>query len=425
MYTIKQILSRAFDRLAICFIIVKVVDKGYRVWYVTQYMETTHVETVRTKGAALNSLAIVGFVALIIIGILATIYAASFIPKLFTQSGTNGTASAYLSGLSDGSTNTATVTTASTTETTTQNTTVTATPLTPTEPETTPTPVTKTVIKYVTVPSATPSASYSGLSDLTVTITDKGYLQNGVSSFVSSSYVPQGYQGAVRYRISNTGTNTSGSYRVDIRVETNSGTDNDSVVGNSLVPGRSVEGTGSFDATSGGTATIRLTVDALNAVSESNENNNTDSTSISISGYGTNGYSNSTTINTRNTSSYDSNGSYCQYGTYYSNSRYFCNTAQSNTTYGNATYDSNGSYCTYGTYQQSGRYICRPYGNTSSSNINNSYDSNGNYCSYGVYESGNRFYCNSSNSNTNVYYNNRDSGCLYGSYQQNGTYYCY
>lgn len=397
--------------------IAQTVDKGYMVWYVISYMETTHVETVRTKGAALNSLAIVGFVALIIIGILATIYAASFIPKLLNGSGSRGSAAAYLSGLSDKND-----TTVSPTPTTTATpTTVVSTPLTPVEtPAAKPTTITNTIVKYVTVPSSNTSTSYSGLPDLTITITDKGYLRSGAGSFVSSSYVPSGYQGAVRYRITNTGSNVSGSYRVDIRVETNSGTDNDSVTGNSLAPGRSVEGTGSFDANAGGTATIRLTVDAGNAVSESNENNNTDSTSMAVNG------SNGTVTNTRNGGSYNSNGTYCTYGTFYSNSRYYCNTTQTNTTsYGNGTYDSNGTYCTYGTYQQNNRYYCRPTNAYLDSQSNNSYDSNGNYCSYGVFQSGSRFYCNSSNSMTNEYYNNRDSGCVYGSYVQNGTYYCY
>jgi hypothetical protein len=397
--------------MAHMWLITPIVDKGYRVWYVTCYMETTHVESTRTKGAALNSLAIVGFVALIIIGILATIYAASFIPKMLNGSGSNGSAAAYLSGLSDKSDTTVTATTPTTPST------VASTPLTPVETPK-PTTITNTIVKYVTVPSSNTSTSYSGLADLTITITDKGYLRSGAGSFVSSSYVPSGYQGAVRYRITNTGSNVSGSYRVDIRVETNSGTDNDSVTGNSLAPGRSVEGTGSFDANAGGTATIRLTVDADNVVSESNENNNTDSTSMAVNGYGYN-----TGSNNRSGGSYDSNGNYCTYGTFYSNSRYYCN--MSNTTYGNGTYDSNGTYCTYGTYQQNNRYYCRPYASYSNNSVNNNYDSNGNYCTYGVYESAGRFYCNSSNGSTNVYYNNRDSGCVYGSYIQNGTYYCY
>lgn len=381
------------------------------------HMETTHVDiNARPKGAALNSLAIVGFVALIIIGILATIYAASFIPKMLRGSNSNGSAAAYLSGLSDQSANTATVTATPTTPTPTG--TVTAAPLT-TPTETTPAPaanpITKTIYKYVTVPSSSSVASYSGLADLTIAIIDRGYLQGG--SFISANSVPSGYQGAVKYRISNIGTNTSGSYRVDIRVETNNGTDNDSVTGGSLPPSRSVEGTGSFDATSGGTATIRLTVDASNVVSESNENNNTEVTTMVLNGYGNGIYN-----NRNSNSSYDSNGNYCTYGTYYSGSRYYCNNAYDNNSSG--SYDSNGNYCTYGTYQQSGRYYCRPT-NYYNSNGTNNYDSNGNYCSYGVYQSGNQFYCNSSNSNTNVYYNNRDSSCYYGSYLQNGTYYCY
>lgn len=383
-------------------------------------METTHIETTRSNGAALSSLAIVGFVALIIIGIIATIYAASFIPKLLNRNGGNG-AAAYLSTLQNptptNTTNTggATVSAATTTTTTA----VSTTPLTPTPTPAQPEVITRTVYKNVYVPTPVPTQgtpTYYGLADLTITITDKGYLSsNSSGSFVSSNFVPAGYKGAVKYRITNIGNNVSGSYRVDIRVEAPSGTDIDSVSGGELPPNRSVEGVGSFDATSGGTATIRLSVDAGGNVTESNENNNTDTTTITVNG---------TSYNTsnKNTSSYDSNGTYCANGTYYSGSRYYCNTS----TVSNGTrYDSNGNYCANGTYSQNGRTYC----NQNSTNNNTSYtrntDTNGNYCPYGVFQSGNSLYCNSSNSNTNVYNYNRDSACVYGSYQINGTYYCY
>jgi hypothetical protein len=375
-------------------------------------METTHIEGGQPRKAALTSLAIVGFVALIIIGILATIYAASFIPKMLSRS---GSASAYLSTLND------TPTTADTTPAPTATTpAVTATPLTPTETPAQPQTVTKTVYRNVYVPTPV-TPSYSGLADLTITVTDKGYLRNGnTGSFVSSSYVPSGYQGAVKYRVTNTGNNVSNSYRVDIRVESGNGTDNDSVSGGTLPPNRSVEGIGSFDVTTGGTAYIRLTVDAGNNVVEENENNNTDSTSMSVNG-GSN-YNN-------NSSYYDSNGNYCSNGTYYSGNRYYCNSSSNYNNNNSDWYDSTGAYCGYGTYSQNGRTYCRPYTSTNSyyndrNYYGNNYDSNGNYCAYGVYESGNRLYCNSSNSNTNVYNYNRDSGCIYGTYVNNGTYYC-
>ena len=379
-------------------------------------MEITHVEGERPKKAALTSLAIVGFVALIIIGILATIYAASFIPKMFS---TSGSASAYLSGLADTSNPTPTTQPAPATTTPT----VTAT-LEPVAPPTAPVPakqtVTRTIYRTVVVPSqpvyTTPV--YSGLSDLTVTVTDKGYLRNGNGgTFVSSSYVPNGYLGAVKYRISNLGTNISTSYRVAIAVDTNGSRDNATVNGGALPPNRSVEGIGSFDATSGGTATIRLSVDAGGNVAESNENNNTDVTTINVTGTSYNNTSNT------NTSSYDSNGNYCSNGTYYSGSRYYCNT--SSTINNNSRYDSNGSYCLNGTYSQNGRTYCKQYNSNNNTSYSRNNDANGNYCPYGVFQSGNSYYCNSSNSNTNVYYNNRDSACVYGSYQVNGTYYCY
>ena len=333
-------------------------------------MEITHVEGERPKKAALTSLAIVGFVALIIIGILATIYAASFIPKMFS---TSGSASAYLSGLADTSNPTPTTQPAPATTTPT----VTAT-LEPVAPPTAPVPakqtVTRTIYRTVVVPSqpvyTTPV--YSGLSDLTVTVTDKGYLRNGNGgTFVSSSYVPNGYLGAVKYRISNLGTNISTSYRVAIAVDTNGSRDNATVNGGALPPNRSVDGIGSFTTTNGGTAYITLTVDADNNVNESNESNNTASTNMTLGGGSS----------TSGSTSYDSNGNYCAQGTYYSGSRYYCNSTNTNSD--TSRYDSNGNYCAQGTYYSGSRYYCN---STSTVNTDTSrYDSNGLYCAQGTY----------------------------------------
>ncbi|MEK7602457.1 MAG: CARDB domain-containing protein [Patescibacteria group bacterium] len=366
-------------------------------------METT---TIQSKKGPMNGLAVVGFVALIIIGILTAIYAASFIPKALSRF---SSANVYLSNLSatDGTDTTATTPTTPTVATTPEPTV----PVSPTQAApaapvvTTPTYVTPVYTAptptVVRVPA--PQTYYSGLPDLSVTITDVGYLRtNSIDSFVSANSVPRGYQGAVRYTVRNEGTNVSGNYRVEIRVSTNGGNDTDSVSGSNLVPNRSVTGTGVFDANSSGTATIRITVDARDDVDESRENNNDDSDSIRLNG----------SDNSSN-DSYDSNGRYCPYGTYHANNRYYCNTSDS----GTDSYDSNGTYCRYGTYYSNGRYYC----DSSNTTNNSSYDSNGNFCSYGTYYSGSRYYCNTSGSQ----WYTRDQNCTYGNYYNDGTSYCY
>jgi len=376
-------------------------------------METGHGNSAQGRGAALNSLAIVGFIALIIIGILATIYAASFIPKMFSSSGSqsNG-ATAYLSTPTPDTSTTVSNMTQSTTETT--QTTPVDTTATQQTTQTATNPVT-TIYKYITIPSGGTTASYYGTSDLAITIVDRGYFLNGV--FISSTYVPTGYQGAVKYRVLNSGTNVSGSYRVDIWVNTPSGTDTDSVTGSSIAPGGAVQGTGNFDSPARGTATIRLTVVSLSGT-ETNTSNNTVTSTISLGGSSSSG-----TAYDGSHENYDSNGNYCVYGTYYSFSRYYCKTSS----YGNGSFDSDGNYCPNGTYSSGGRTYCDTYGSSS----NNRYDSNGNYCSNGTYYSNGRYYCQASgtynydrNSGDTNWYDSYGRYCVYGTYYSGGRYYC-
>ncbi|HEX2792454.1 MAG TPA: CARDB domain-containing protein, partial [Candidatus Paceibacterota bacterium] len=134
----------------------------------------------------------------------------------------------------------------------------------------------------VTVPSST---NYSGRADLTVDILEIGYLKrsNDTGSFVRSSRVPDGKEGAIKFRIKNQGTNISDRTTLEIYVEND---DNNDVTERATVreipPGRSLDGVGTFEANADGKATVRVEIDPRNDVRESNERNNTDRATIDV-----------------------------------------------------------------------------------------------------------------------------------------------
>lgn len=347
-------------------------------------METGHNES-QTRKAAVGGLAVVGFIALILIGIATAIYAATYLPKAISKL---GAANVYLSSLvQPGSTDDGQLQAVNPPSTVYEPapTATTSLPIyTPAQP-TTPTPTTggpsytpAPTPTYTRVPVVV-TPTYYGLADLITTITSVGYLRNNgdTNSFVAANSVPRGYQGAVRFVVANRGTNISDSWSFEARLPGTNGTYR-SATQRSLKPGDSIVFTMGFDSSESGSETIRIEADANDRVNESNESNNTDTETIRLNGSSSNS----------SDREYDSNGNYCRYGTYYQNGRYYCESSSSSDN--NDDYDSNGNYCRYGTYYQNGRYYC----DSSNNYDDGDYDSNGNYCSYGTYYSNGRYYCN-------------------------------
>lgn len=382
-------------------------------------METNQHSTQQTtRKAAIGGLAVVGFIALILIGIATAIYAATFLPKAFSRL---SSANVYLSSTPSDDTKLEAVNNPSVVVGTSSA--PTSIPLSPaTNPAPAPTPVATpatpaptpvyTQPTYHVVPSA---PAYYGLADLVTTITSVGYLRyaGDTTSFVSANAVPSGYQGAVRFVIANRGTNVSNSWNFLARLPSNTNADYRSAYQRALNPNDSIVYTLGFDGYTDSRGTIRITADANDNVQESNESNNTDTSSIYVNG----------TTNYTNTSSYDSNGNYCTYGTYYSNGRYYCNTS---TVYNQSTssYDSNGNYCTYGTYYASGRYYCQSASNTNYSTDNGQYASSGEYCSAGTrYQSG-YYYCIAATNSSTSRYDSNGNYCSYGTYVSGNRTYC-
>lgn len=252
------------------------------------HMETTTIKTTTTptRHAAINGLAIVGFIVLVILGMALAVYAARFVPATISRV---GSAAVYLSSQvfsPDGSANLEVVPGTETVPfgddvvvvaTSTPTTTPATTPTTPVT--TTPgTPVT-TVVQVGTTP-----ATYSGLPDLVLENVQTGYLTGtSVNTFRASRDVPDGERGAVKFTIANRGTNIAGDFEFEFRINTSPSIREDYKVTRNLRPGERIEYTLWFDRVrSNDDRTITIEVDTDNDVRESNENNNERTARIDI-----------------------------------------------------------------------------------------------------------------------------------------------
>lgn len=253
---------------------------------------TTTINRNPARRAAINSLAVVGFIALIIIGIGLAIYSARYVPAAVSRIGSAAVSlsSVFRPAQSDPALQV--VSLASTTlpiendaATSTASTTVTfptATTTAPTKTPATATTGTTGTTRVVTTTTTRP-APY-GLSDLSVVVTAVGYLDNGTTeSFVPSTSIPYGKTGAVKFTVRNIGTNITGSWLFRADVPTSPSFTFTSPVQPSMLPGDEIDYTLGFDrGLQGNNRVITITVDSTNVVPEQNENNNTASGSVTV-----------------------------------------------------------------------------------------------------------------------------------------------
>jgi hypothetical protein len=251
-------------------------------------METTTIRTTSGTGrrAAVNGLAIVGFIVLVIIGMALAVYAARFVPKAVSNI---GSAAVYLSSQvfsNEGDTDLVVVPPTETVPfgddivvaTTTAATTTTAvTPTTPANPQ--PGTTVTTVVQVGTGP-----ANYYGLPDLVVENVTTGYLtSSNTNTFRSSNEVPDGERGAVKFTIANRGTNISERFDFEVELPTSRSYTYKSKSQQTLRPGERIEYVLGFDQTrEGNDRTITITVDADRDIDESNESNNDRSVTVDI-----------------------------------------------------------------------------------------------------------------------------------------------
>ncbi|MBY0111081.1 hypothetical protein K2Y00_03735 [Patescibacteria group bacterium] len=251
-----------------------------------------HVEETDTKQAAkraaVNGLAVVGFLALVFLGIMLAIYGARFVPDTISRL----TSAVYLSSEPTNEPATTTGTRPATTTVTvfvpvpaTTTPVATTTPTTPTTlPPSTGGP---NIVQYPTYYYNYPrTPSNYGLPDLTVEIIEVGYLRtSSASSFREDDEVPEGERGAFRFTVRNIGTNVSGLWRFRAELPTQDNDDDvyTSAWQSSLVPGASKIFTIGFDdPDEGRNRVIEIEVDYNDAITESNERNNDDSARIDV-----------------------------------------------------------------------------------------------------------------------------------------------
>lgn len=243
------------------------------------------------RQAAIYGLAVVGFAALVALGIWLAIYSSRYVP---TAVGRLGAAAVSLSEIFTSATEpslsvvpTASTTisfgTAASTTTATPTTTprhVSALPKTTTEEKTG---------KYLLGGTGSTTQTLFGLPDLIVSIDAVGYLAaTSTDSFVASSTVPAGFRPAVKFFVKNVGTNITGPWRLSASIPTQSSYIQkwaDALP--SINPGDENGYVMSFDyaaANKGLGQMISITANYDNSVVESNNSNNSASAQLTIVG---------------------------------------------------------------------------------------------------------------------------------------------
>jgi hypothetical protein len=248
----------------------------------------TETTTKKAKSpATMGALAIVGFIALIIIGIALAIYSAQFIPTLVSTfnspSSSNNTGMASTSsGHLEIATSTMGTNGYSLTTTTIPQSTVNSNDILPGVG----------TMPAGTYPSKTSSGDTApakthapyGLPDLAVTIISTGYLTGeSTDSFVSGTVIPPGARPAVKFSVTDTGTNSTGPWNFLALIPTVSGQSFTSPTESSLNPGDHTVFTLGFNqAAEGPNQTITVVADPNNQIQESSKSNNSASSAVTI-----------------------------------------------------------------------------------------------------------------------------------------------
>ena len=262
-------------------------------------MNTENQNTVipANRLAAIRALAVVGFVALIFIGMTLAVYVARFVPAAVSGIGEAAVSLSsvfvpadkpQLQVVNTGTeipfgnpsviaTSTATTTVDAATTTTTVTTTAPVTPTAGSE-STSATPIPGTGGGSSATITTNPASLY-GLSDLTVTSITPGYLPSNSTSqadFVPSATVPANTSFAVKFTVTNVGTNATGQWDFSATLPTKQSYTFYSPEQQTLNPGDHLDLMLHLDVGEAlsGSQSMTITLDPNRNLSESNENNN-------------------------------------------------------------------------------------------------------------------------------------------------------
>ncbi len=248
------------------------------------------------RRAAVNALALVGFIALILIGIVLAIYAVRYVPKLVSDLGAGvSLSSIFHDGEDDQNAALEVVTSTSSlpvigiqVSTTTDSSDSDDEKNAPSSSDNGGSRGTGSAgtgtYTVTTVTTQTPINPH-GDPDLAVTITGVGYLRDDgeTDTFVSSGEVPDNKDGAVRFTVTNKGTNVSGRWKFEAKVPSSPSQTFESPYQDSLKPGDRIDFVLGFeDGREGNNRDITITVDPDDRIDESNERNNEAERSIDI-----------------------------------------------------------------------------------------------------------------------------------------------
>ena len=255
--------------------------------------------TTPARQAALTGLAVIGFIALVVLGLWLAVYAARSIPVIGDGI---GAAATYIGAMftPEPEPGLAVVPSASTTipfggtaSSTPAATSTSASPATGAPVPTTPRPAAPAPIYYRTVQTTYPTPgstaievprTYSGLPDLIISSISVGYIDSD-GDFVADSSIRRNQELAAEILVVNTGTNKTGSWKIKVTVPTeDSRTSSETDTMQSLEPNQPLPITLILSRGDPrvGTNQITVVVDSDKDVAESNENNNTDSASITV-----------------------------------------------------------------------------------------------------------------------------------------------
>lgn len=240
------------------------------------------------RETAVTSLAVVGFLALLGLGVWGGVYSSRYVPSIVNRA---GSAAVYLGSLFAPAPAPTTTNKPPVAET--ASSTVISFGTLPAVATTTATttsavkksaPTTSGKIYYRTVPVTVPAPAPYGLSDLSVTVSAIGYLDtSSTDSFVTATKVPDGKRPAVKFTIKNVGTNVSGQWRFNAIIPTRTSYTYKSDLQQALNPGDSIDYTLGFDrARSGDKQTVTITANYDNLFAESAVNNNSISVNLVI-----------------------------------------------------------------------------------------------------------------------------------------------
>jgi hypothetical protein len=249
-----------------------------------------------TRQAAINGLAVVGFIALVAAGIWLAIYSTRFVPVVVN--GVGG-AAVYIGSIfvpskeppslsvipNSISTTTISFDTESA-DVTTAISKISPEPVTPVKSTPVATTPGNATSETYQISGATTTSSLSGFPDLVTNITAIGYLAtSSAESFIASSTVPSGSRPAVKFTIKNIGNNVTGQWRFSASIPTQTSYLYYSPFQQQLNPGESIDYTLGFDqANRGSSQTVFISANFDRAVTESNFNNNGASVNLTIIG---------------------------------------------------------------------------------------------------------------------------------------------